>query len=75
MVMKFSETREFQRGRAAEFKVAGYLHWSLLDNFEWAEGYAPKFGLISVEGEKKTRKIKQSAYEMTSLCRKIIGHE
>lgn len=28
--------------------LRGYMHWSLLDNFEWAEGFAPKFGLIEV---------------------------
>lgn len=41
-------------------KVFGYLHWSLLDNFEWDKGYWPKFGLVSINPKTKERIIKKS---------------
>lgn len=42
--------------------IAGYLHWSLLDNFEWAYGWWPKFGLVSVDRENgMKREIRSSA--------------
>ncbi|MGZ4739505.1 MAG: GH1 family beta-glucosidase [Ilumatobacteraceae bacterium] len=41
--------------------VEGYFAWSLLDNFEWAHGYEPKFGLIEVDMATQRRTPKQSA--------------
>lgn len=37
--------------RKEDIPVAGYLHWSLLDNFEWAYGWWPQFGLVHVDRE------------------------
>ncbi|WP_307812852.1 GH1 family beta-glucosidase [Micromonospora coerulea] len=42
-------------------QVLGYLHWSLLDNLEWAEGYAQRFGLIHVDRSTQRRTVKDSA--------------
>lgn len=50
--------------KAAEDGVAveGYFHWSLMDNFEWAEGYRERFGLIYVDYSTQKRIIKDSGY-------------
>jgi beta-glucosidase len=39
------------RARKAGVDLIGYMHWSLLDNFEWAFGWWPKFGLVEVDRE------------------------
>ena len=41
--------------------VMGYFQWSLLDNFEWAEGFARRFGMVHVDFETGQRTMKDSA--------------
>lgn len=50
-----------QRAISEDINVMGYMHWSLLDNFEWAYGWWPEFGLIHVDRKTMQRSVRPSA--------------
>ena len=48
--------------------VRGYTYWSLLDNFEWALGYRPRFGIVGVDRSTFARTPKPSAHWLASVA-------
>ena len=57
------------RARDAGADVRGYMVWSLLDNFEWAYGYAKRFGIVRVEYETQERIVKDSGKRFAEIIR------
>ncbi len=49
--------------------LRGYFHWSLVDNFEWAEGYSMRFGLVALDSVTQTRTPRPSARLYSEIAR------
>src|SRR5262249_39423250 len=56
------------RARDEGVDVRGYYHWSLTDNFEWAEGFGPHFGLFSVDYSSYARTPTDGADILTAIA-------
>ena len=61
--------KEVKRAADEGIPVIGYQYWSIMDNFEWAEGYDPRFGLIYVDYETQKRILKDSAFFYAEVIR------
>ncbi|HVJ01076.1 MAG TPA: family 1 glycosylhydrolase [Sphingomonas sp.] len=59
-----------ERCRADGIDLRGYIHWSLLDNWEWMSGYKPKFGLVAVDRKTFKRTPKPSARFLGEIARR-----
>ena len=57
------------RAIAAGVKLRGYFVWSLLDNFEWAEGYSRRFGIVHVDFKTLKRTPKASFAYLADVIR------
>jgi beta-glucosidase len=55
------------RAKREGVNVNGYFVWSFTDNFEWAEGYKPRFGLVYIDFETQKRTVKDSGYWYSKL--------
>lgn len=66
-----SHLHQIHKARLIGVPVEGYFTWTLMDNFEWAEGYRPEsaFGLIHVDRKTMKRTWKKSAYWYKNLIK------
>lgn len=51
------------------YDVRGYMYWSFMDNFEWAEGFTPRFGLLEVDYSTFKRNPRKSAYVFGKIAK------
>ncbi|MDR1012068.1 MAG: beta-glucosidase [Opitutaceae bacterium] len=66
---------EIARAIAEGYPVTGYFYWSILDNFEWAEGYKDRFGLVHVDYTTQKRTPKDSYYWYQQLIKRTGEQE
>lgn len=75
--------QEVYRAIQAGVKVKGFFYWSLMDNFEWADGFEPRFGLVDVDFKTQKRTPRPSALIYQDIIKnngirhdlmKFLGH-
>src|SRR3989344_1228225 len=78
-----SYLKEIYHAIQSGVQVKGYFHWSLMDNYEWSDGFSPRFGLIEVDYKTLQRTPLPSAYVYQEIIEnngiphyllKLLGH-
>lgn len=64
-----SHIKQVERALNEGVNVRGYLHWSLVDNYEWSSGFSMKFGLSGFDPRTKKIQIRPSAYVFREIAR------
>jgi beta-glucosidase len=64
---------QLERARREGISIFGYFYWSLVDNFEWAEGFVPRFGIVDVDYSTQARRVRPSAETLRKGCEKIFN--
>jgi len=59
--------KEYKRAINDGVNAIGYFYWSIMDNFEWTEGYKKRFGLIHIDFQTLKRTLKDSAFFYKNL--------
>lgn len=65
----YEHLKNIHLAMAEGVKVKGYIYWSLMDNFEWDKGFAPRFGLIDIDYRTYQRKVRESAKKFSLVCK------
>jgi beta-glucosidase len=65
----YSHLREVSELCGGGIPVERYYHWTLTDNFEWAEGESARFGLVALNYETQERRIRKSGEFFGEICR------
>lgn len=71
----YSHLKSIHLAMGKGVNVAGYLYWSLMDNFEWDKGFTPRFGLIDVDYNTYKRTVRESARKLSQVCKTGILEE
>jgi beta-glucosidase len=63
-----------QRAAEESVPVKGYFHWSLMDNFEWGDGYGTRFGLVYVDyaTQQRTPKLSASYFQHVAARNAVV---